>query len=428
MDDMPTRRPSPPPAPTVAFPALKLAAATPASGSSLRRVLLCDDEEPLRRSIERILKRAGFEVVPCADGNAAVDALMHGRFDVILADVHMPGTSGVDVLRIARAYDLDVPVLLMTGGPDLGTAMQAVDLGALQYLCKPVAPEELVRAVERAARLNGLARVKREARAEIDADDGDDQRLSAALDRAIETMTVVLQPIVSTHGKRTVAYESFLRTGEPTFADPPSVLAAAERLGRMHDVGRRVRRLAAEAFTSLPEHALLFVDIHPLDLLDAELADADGALGPIAERVVLEISEHASFDGVRDVAARASILRFLGFRFALDDCGAENVGLDGFARLEPEFVKLDAKLVRGVNKSPARRRLVRAFATLSAELGATPIAEAVETIDERDALAEAGYDLMQGYLFGRPAPVTARTKTAPRSRETTRPPRAMSGS
>jgi DNA-binding NtrC family response regulator len=102
-----------------------------------RGVLVVDDDEALSRALSRVLKMAGYDVVVANDGAAAVEKVMHRAFDVILSDIQMPGMSGVDLLSIVRAYDLDVPVILMTGNPTLETAMEAVSLGALQYLVKP---------------------------------------------------------------------------------------------------------------------------------------------------------------------------------------------------------------------------------------------------------------------------------------------------
>src|SRR5215831_8215897 len=75
--------------------------------SSSRRVLLADDDDAILRSLGRALKDRGFEVVSVRDGDAAVKALLASSFDVILSDIHMPGMSGVDLVRVIRAYDLD---------------------------------------------------------------------------------------------------------------------------------------------------------------------------------------------------------------------------------------------------------------------------------------------------------------------------------
>jgi EAL domain-containing protein (putative c-di-GMP-specific phosphodiesterase class I) len=99
-------------------------------------------------------------------------------------------------------------------------------------------------------------------------------------------------------------------------------------------------------------------------------------------------------------------LRALGFRIAIDDLGAGYAGLTSFAILEPEVVKLDMSLVRGVNDEPIKRRLVSSMVTLCKELGILVVAEGIETEAERETLASVGCDLLQGFLLGRPAPLT----------------------
>ena len=135
--------------------------APPSNVVENRSVLVVDDDEHLGRALQRVLTVAGFEVVIANDGNAAVQTVMERGFDVILTDIHMPGMSGVDLLTVVRAYDLDVPVILMTGEPTIETAIEAVSLGALQYLPKPTPNDVLVKAVERAWRLRRIAATKR---------------------------------------------------------------------------------------------------------------------------------------------------------------------------------------------------------------------------------------------------------------------------
>src|SRR5262249_47462804 len=127
------------------------------------RVLVADDELALARSIARLLGAAGFEVTTVPDGRAAVEAVRTHEFDVILSDIQMPGVTGVELLRVIREHDLDVPVVLMTADPRIETAAQAVEFGALQYLLKPVPVDVLLKCMERAVQLRRIARVKREA-------------------------------------------------------------------------------------------------------------------------------------------------------------------------------------------------------------------------------------------------------------------------
>jgi EAL domain-containing protein (putative c-di-GMP-specific phosphodiesterase class I) len=94
-------------------------------------------------------------------------------------------------------------------------------------------------------------------------------------------------------------------------------------------------------------------------------------------------------------------LRKLGFRIAIDDLGAGYSGLTSFALLEPDVVKLDMALVRDLHMEPTKRTLVRMIA-MSRELGIIVTGEGIERVEERDELARAGCDLMQGYLFAKP--------------------------
>jgi EAL domain-containing protein (putative c-di-GMP-specific phosphodiesterase class I) len=96
-------------------------------------------------------------------------------------------------------------------------------------------------------------------------------------------------------------------------------------------------------------------------------------------------------------------LRNLGFRIAVDDLGAGYAGLSSFSQLEPDFVKLDMSLVRGIDASSSKSSLVRSMVHVcTQELGMRVVCEGVETKAERDTLEGLGADLLQGYLFGKP--------------------------
>jgi EAL domain-containing protein (putative c-di-GMP-specific phosphodiesterase class I) len=107
---------------------------------------------------------------------------------------------------------------------------------------------------------------------------------------------------------------------------------------------------------------------------------------------------------VQGLAAKVETLRKLGYRIAVDDLGAGYAGLASFSQLEPEFVKLDMSLVRGVDASTRKQSIIRAMTTLcSRDLSIQVVSEGVETAGERDALVLEGGDLLQGYLFAKPA-------------------------
>jgi EAL domain-containing protein (putative c-di-GMP-specific phosphodiesterase class I) len=371
----------------------------------MARILLCDDDPSVLRAYSLTLRRAGHEVVTAPDGAVALEALKQGSFDAILSDISMPNLGGLELLRAVRERDLDVPVLLMTAGSALKTAIIALQQGASRFLFKPIDAVTLIDAIRRATALRDLARLKRQALQILGSDDkllGDRAALSARFARALETMWMAWQPIVSHKEKRIYAYEALVRTDEPTLARPNLLLDAAERLGRLPDLGRAVRSRVAAQVGKAPSDALLFVNLHPQDLHDDQLYASSSPLSVHARRVVLEITERAGLDGVKDPNARVASLRQLGFRIAVDDLGAGYAGLSSFALLEPDVVKLDMSLVRDVNQHGTKRSVVQSMARLCSDLGMRVIGEGIETREERDTLLDAGCDLMQGHLFGRP--------------------------
>ena len=290
-----------------------------------RSVLVVDDEMAVAKALQRVLQASGYEVTIAGDGATAVDKIVHASFDVVLSDIQMPGMTGVELLGIVRGYDLDVPVILMTGTPTLETAIEAIRLGALQYLPKPISNDALVKAVERASRLHRMAQMKRDALkllGEADTQAGDRAGLKASFDRALETMWMAFQPIVESIRPHVFGYEALMRTREASLPHPGAVLSAAERLGLLDELGRRVRSLSAEAFDRAPSDATLFVNLHTRDLLDPNLYEDRAPLTKMANRVVLEITERATIDDVKDIQARVLRLRRLGFRIAIDDLGA----------------------------------------------------------------------------------------------------------
>jgi EAL domain-containing protein (putative c-di-GMP-specific phosphodiesterase class I) len=155
---------------------------------------------------------------------------------------------------------------------------------------------------------------------------------------------------------------------------------------------------------SAPESAFLFVNLHSADLADETLVAPDSPLVRSASRVVLEITERATLEGIRGLEKRIAELREMGFRIAIDDLGAGYAGLTSFAKLDPDVVKLDMTLVRDVEKTPIKRKLVQSLCAVCRDLGVTVVAEGIETVAERDVVIELGCDLLQGYLLAKPGP------------------------
>jgi two-component system response regulator AtoC len=122
------------------------------------RILVVDDEEGVRTFVAEALERSGHEVIQVADGAAALRAAREEPFDVVLTDLRMPEMDGMTVVRALRTEQPDVEVIVLTAFADVGTAVEAMKLGAFDYLQKPVSAPAAIRelvegALERRARL-----------------------------------------------------------------------------------------------------------------------------------------------------------------------------------------------------------------------------------------------------------------------------------
>ena len=369
-------------------------------------VLVVDDNHSLLRATQTVFERQGWKVMTAIDGHDAREKLRGSSFDVIVSDIHMPGFDGLEFLRIVREQDLDVPVILMTGNPSVESSIRALEYGAFRYLVKPVANEKLIEVARQADNLHKLGRIKQQAM-KLSGSGEHRLREGAALEirfaRSLELAWMAFQPIVSI-GKRSVfGSEALLRSDDPIMNNPGQILDAAERLKRVTDVGRMVRAKVTAAARAREPESIYFVNLHAADLNDDELYSPTAPLSRLANRVVLEVTERSSLYDVKDVTARVAKLKAMGFRIAVDDLGAGYAGLTSFTLLEPEFAKLDMSLIRGIDSDPKRQCIVRSMKRLCDELGIAVVAEGIETPGERDMLIALGCDLLQGYLFAKPA-------------------------
>ena len=120
------------------------------------RILVVDDDAGLARFVEEVLSDAGHAVEVAHDVASARAAVERETFDVVVTDLRMPGASGLDLIAWARAYDPRIAVLAVTAFGSLETAVQAVRLGASDYIPKPFEADALLLAVDKALREHSL--------------------------------------------------------------------------------------------------------------------------------------------------------------------------------------------------------------------------------------------------------------------------------
>ncbi|VAX26585.1 hypothetical protein MNBD_NITROSPIRAE02-1307 [hydrothermal vent metagenome] len=123
---------------------------------SMGRVLVIDDEAIVRISCQRVLTPEGYEVVATSRGDEAIKLLENEHFDVVLTDLKMPDMDGIEVLKTIKERWPDIQVIIITGYGTISTAVEAIKLGAFEYVEKPFTPEDILNVVTKAKQSKGF--------------------------------------------------------------------------------------------------------------------------------------------------------------------------------------------------------------------------------------------------------------------------------
>jgi excisionase family DNA binding protein len=122
----------------------------PAAREGRSRVLVADDESSIRELLAKTLALAEYEVDTAPDGRAALERLRLGHYDLLIADLKMPGMDGLTLIREAKRLKADLPVIIITGFSTESSAIEAVNLGVAGYLTKPFRVPQVLAAAARA--------------------------------------------------------------------------------------------------------------------------------------------------------------------------------------------------------------------------------------------------------------------------------------
>jgi EAL domain-containing protein (putative c-di-GMP-specific phosphodiesterase class I) len=212
------------------------------------------------------------------------------------------------------------------------------------------------------------------------------------------------QPVVDLATHQIVSYEALVRG--PAGEGAGSVLSRIDEANRYRfDQACRVK--AIKTAVALGLQARLSINFLPNAVYKPELCirttiEAARAHGLPLERIVFEVTEG---ERIEDGPWFAQILREYqrcGFMTAIDDFGAGYAGLRLLSDFQPDIVKVDMDLVRGIDAHAPRRAIVRHLARMAEDMGVSVIAEGIETAAERDCLLDLGVVMHQGWLYARP--------------------------
>jgi EAL domain-containing protein (putative c-di-GMP-specific phosphodiesterase class I)/CheY-like chemotaxis protein len=380
----------------------------------LIRVLVAEDEPTVRRAIVDVISAfpSMLVVAVTADAEEAIAASLAELPDVAVLDVRMPGGGGAYAAREIVARAPGTRVVALSAHDDRESVASMLRAGALGYVVKGGGIDELVEAIQRAAR--GLASlsgaVASGVSVELDEQIGDrERRAREELERitavrealAPGALNPVFQPIVDLGSGQTVGFEALARFNLEPLHSPDTWFRMAASVGLLEELELAAIRAAVSQIDRLPRGTYLSLNLSP-DTAGAP--DFETALlGLARERTVLEITEHAEVPDYAVLRNALTPFRDRGARLAIDDAGAGFASLRHILQLEPDVIKLDISITRDVDSDRSRRALASALASFGEEMGIELVAEGIETRAELQALRALGVRYGQGYFLGRPA-------------------------
>jgi EAL domain-containing protein (putative c-di-GMP-specific phosphodiesterase class I)/FixJ family two-component response regulator len=379
------------------------------------RVLIADDEPPLRHALAELLAHEESLVLVGSAGDAdeAISLAGARRPDVALLDVNMPGGGGPRAAREIMRVSPSTRVIALSAVEDRPTVLKMLRAGAVGYLVKGGATDQIVESISRV--VGGRASLSAEVidgvvdelsshlrREEIGLEEAKANR--AEIDRFISGsgVTMVFQPIVELATGSVVGMEALSRFHTLPLRPPNEWFAEAVH----HELGVPLEvssiRMALEVLPELPGDVYLSVNCSHRAAVSKELA---ARLGPVARRVVVEITEHEPVEDYAALARALADLRAMGVRVAIDDAGAGFASLRHTLQLDPDILKIDVSIVRDLDRHRGRRALASALTRFADEMGMVVIAEGIETQAEFDTLLELGVGFGQGFYLAEPAPL-----------------------
>ena len=212
------------------------------------------------------------------------------------------------------------------------------------------------------------------------------------------------QPIVRMSDRTAMGFEVLGRSRLFGLKSPAEMFAAASELNLEGKLSESFRIRGLEDSAALPDEFNLFLNTHPAELGTPELLESLHSLRDQFpdQQMTLEIHEAAVTNPSMMQKLRA-VLEDLSIQLAFDDFGEGRARLVELGEAKPHFVKFDMKLTRCISRAPSERQgIVATIANLVQELGIVVLAEGVESIEDHEILVEMGFDLGQGYFYGRP--------------------------
>jgi PAS domain S-box-containing protein len=367
-------------------------------------VLVLAGEAGERAGLLRALGRRDMNARGVADADAAVAALATRALDALVISLPLPGSHLERTLEASSRMYPGLPTVLLGDASFPENAHRPRLHPSCTILQQPISRQVLAAEVELAAQRGRLARIRQQLRRrapEVAALARDLAETRERLDASIASLYIAYHPIVRAADATVFAHEALVCSHGP-FGSARELLLAADATDRLHELGRATRARVARDLPRLGDgRSAVFVKLHQSDLAPL-LLDREDPLLDRPDRVVFELRHRAAGVAEREAQLGASTLRASGFRLAVDKLGYDEDSLSCLATLRPDFVNLDASLVRGVADSGLSQEILRSVLQLCRRARHVAVAKGVDREEDAAVLRAAGCELLQGHLFGSP--------------------------
>jgi len=379
------------------------------------RVLLADDEPGLRTALTELLSHEErVELIgTAADAEEAIRIAGMDHPDVALVDVRMPEGGGPAAARGISRVSPRTRVIALSAYEDRANVLEMLRAGAVGYLVKGGAADELVDGIQRVA--EGGTSLSAEVMSGVVAELATQLR-QEEIDREVdEALRGDIERFVSGHGvwmvfheildlvtRERIGVEALARFGSIPARPPDRWFADATALELGIQLELRAMREALHALPRIQDGTFLSVNCSHHAAVASEVVDL---LEGVEGRVVLEITEHEAVEDYGALAEGLAPLRERGLRVAVDDVGAGYASLRHALQLAPDMVKMDLSLTRGIDHDPGRQALASALISFAQETKMTIVAEGIETAAELETLLSLGVRFGQGFYLSRPGPL-----------------------
>ena len=228
-------------------------------------------------------------------------------------------------------------------------------------------------------------------------------------DRLMNEEAVVphYQPVVVLGDEHILGFEVLARSRLVGLEDAPSLFSTAARLSLETQLSEMIRWKAIQQTLSVTPPPHLFLNTHPVEVGKPGLCESMKSIRELSrsQQITLEIHEKAVTDSKAMKELRAT-LRDMDVGLAFDDFGAGQARLRELSEVQPDYLKFDISLIHSIHTGPAEhRQMVATLVGMVREMGIAPLAEGVECKEERDTCVALGFELAQGYYFGKPVPL-----------------------